>query len=79
MVETIKRDYTQAELSAADRAMLTYAEKLTLRGNEVVEADVQALRAVGFTDADIHDVAQIVAYFNYINRVCDGLGVKEGA
>lgn len=79
MVDTIKRDFHQAELAEADRAMLNYAEKLTLRASAVTAADVQALRAAGLADEDIHDVAQIVAYFNYINRVCDGLGVKEEA
>jgi uncharacterized peroxidase-related enzyme len=76
-VETIKLDHHQADLSIADRAMLTYAEKLTLRSHEITTGDVQALRDAGFADEDIHDVAQIVAYFHYINRVCDGLGVKR--
>ena len=39
------------------------------------EADVEALRAVGWDDRAVHDATQIVAYFNYINRVADGLGV----
>ena len=37
--------------------------------------DVQALRDAGFTDRAIHDAAQVAAYFNYINRIADGLGV----
>jgi uncharacterized protein YciW len=37
--------------------------------------DVQALRDAGFSDRAIHDAAQVCAYFNYINRVADGLGV----
>lgn len=41
------------------------------------ETDVQALRAHGFRDAAIHDAAQIVAYFNYINRIADALGVDH--
>lgn len=39
------------------------------------EADVQALRTAGFDDTAIHDATQVVAYFNYINRVADALGV----
>jgi uncharacterized protein YciW len=38
-------------------------------------ADVQRLRDVGWNDRAIHDAAQVVAYFNYINRVADGLGI----
>ena len=37
-------------------------------------ADVERLRAAGFDDRAIHDATQAVAYFNYINRVADGLG-----
>ncbi len=43
-------------------------------------ADVERLRAVGLNDRAIHDATQVIAYFNYINRVADGLGVdlEEG-
>ena len=76
-MESVKRNHRKAVLTAADRAMLTYAEKLTLHSSEVTEDDIRGLRDAGFADGDIHDIAQIVAYFNYINRVCDGLGVKS--
>lgn len=36
---------------------------------------MDALRAAGFDDTAIHDAAQVIAYFNYINRVADALGV----
>jgi alkylhydroperoxidase family enzyme len=36
---------------------------------------VSALRNAGLSDAEIHDGVQVAAYFNYINRVADGLGV----
>ncbi|HJM39087.1 MAG TPA: hypothetical protein QGG59_03120 [Planctomycetota bacterium] len=39
------------------------------------ESDVDALRECGWSDLEIHDAAQVVAYFNYINRIADGLGV----
>ena len=37
--------------------------------------DVQGLRDAGWSDLEIHDAAQVVAYFNYVNRLADGLGV----
>jgi alkylhydroperoxidase family enzyme len=40
------------------------------------EADVEALREVGLSDAAIHDVAQVTALFNYYNRIADGLGIS---
>lgn len=36
---------------------------------------MEALRGAGYDDRAIHDAAQVVAYFSYINRVADGLGV----
>ena len=38
-------------------------------------ADVEALRAHGFCDTAISDATQVIAYFNYINRIADCLGV----
>ena len=75
LVQQLKDDYRAAPLAAADRAMLDYAVKLTREPWTVRERDVQALRAVGFSDTDILDIAQIVAYFAYVNRIADGLGV----
>ncbi len=56
--------------------MLRYAEKLTLTPGQMVENDVLMLRKVGFSDVDILDINQIVAYYAYVNRTADGLGVK---
>ncbi len=75
MVEAIKTDYRQADLSPAIRAMLDYAYKLTLTPWEMVEADVQALREHGFSDRAILDINQITGYYAYVNRLADGLGV----
>lgn len=76
LVNQLKEDWTQAEISDAEKAMLTYSIKLTLEPWNMVEADVGALRAVGFSDADILDINQIVGYYAYVNRLADGLGVE---
>lgn len=57
------------------RALLQYAERLSLQPASVTAEHVQALREAGYDDRGIHDAAQVVAYFAYINRVADGLGV----
>lgn len=56
-------------------AMLSYAEKLTLRPGDMAEADVVSLRDVGFSDRDVLDICESVAYYAYVNRIADGLGV----
>lgn len=55
--------------------MLEYAMKLTLEPGGMREADVEALRAAGFSDTAIHDIAQVTALFNFYNRLADGLGI----
>jgi len=53
-----------------------YARKLTLRPGDMVATDLDPLRAAGLSDRDIVDANQVVSYFNYVNRVADGLGVE---
>lgn len=48
---------------------------MTLTPGEMTPEDVETLRKSGFSDEAISDAAQVVGYFNYINRVADGLGV----
>lgn len=76
MTAQIETDYCGAELSPADRRMLDYAAKLTRAPWEMTEGDVQQLRACGFSDRAILDVAQVVAYYAYVNRIADGLGLS---
>ncbi len=75
MVEAVKDDYRKADLLPADRALCDYAFKLTRDPGAMTQADVAALREHSFDDRAIHDAAQTIAYFNYINRIADGLGV----
>jgi len=74
LARAIHRDWQSASLSATDTALLGFAEKLTRTPAATGQADVDALRAVGLSDAAVHDLVQVVSYFNYINRVADGLG-----
>jgi alkylhydroperoxidase family enzyme len=51
--------------------------KLTQDSSAIRGADTDALRAHGLDDAAIHDAIQVIAYFNYINRVADGVGIED--
>ncbi|NUM48587.1 MAG: peroxidase [Anaerolineales bacterium] len=75
-VHALARDWHTAPLSEVDRALCLFAAKLTLTPAEMSPADLDALRAVGLDDTAIHDATQVIAYFNYINRVADALGVE---
>ncbi len=74
--KALARDYRAASISDADRAMLDYAVKLTRTPSAVDAEDVAALRAAGFDDAAVLDVCQVTSYYNYVNRLADGLGVE---
>lgn len=58
------------------RALCDYAVKLTEAPASVGAADADMLRAQGWDDRAIHDAIQVVAYFNYINRIAEGVGVE---
>jgi uncharacterized peroxidase-related enzyme len=72
----IKENYMKADIPKCDKVMLHYAVKLTEEPGKMVEQDVIALRKVGFSDVDILDINQIAAYYAYVNRIADGLGVN---
>ncbi len=61
--------------SGGELALLVYAEKLTLHPSQMVRADVDALKSAGVDDGEILEANQIIAYFNYVNRCLNGLGV----
>jgi len=56
--------------------MLEYTEKLTRTPAAMTAADTAALRESGFDDRGITDITQVCSYFNYINRIADGLGLQ---
>ncbi len=68
-------DWRACRLSAAMVGLLDYAVKLTRDASRCAECDVAQLRALGWSDRAIHAAVQVAAYFNYINRVADALGV----
>ena len=74
-MERVTRDWRTAGLGEADRALLAYAEQLTREPSAATEGHLDELRRHGFADADLLDAVQIISYFNYINRIADGLGV----
>ena len=63
-------------LEGAQLAILRYAEKLTLTPGDIQEADVTALKNEGISDGEILEANQIIGYFNYVNRLLNGLGVS---
>jgi len=76
LLDALMADHGLAGLSRADRAMLDYAVKLTEQPSRMTAEDVAVLRAEGFDDRGVHDICAITAYFAFVNRIADGLGVE---
>lgn len=75
LVARAVEDYRALELSERERALCDYADALTRAPAAVDEAAVERLRAAGLTDRDVLDANLIASYFNFVNRVAEGLGV----
>ena len=80
LVEAIREDYRRAPIDERDKVMLGYVEQLTRDATKIGRADHDRLRAAGFDDRGILQINLIASWFNYVNRVADGLGVgrREG-
>jgi uncharacterized peroxidase-related enzyme len=76
LIRDVARDWRSADVSRELAALLAYAEKLTREPEAMEEADVRALREVGWSDEAILHACEVVAYFNFVNRTADGLGVS---
>ena len=75
LVDALEKDYASAPISEQDRVMLDYVIKVTKDATKVGKEDHARLRAAGFADRGILQITLIAAWFNYINRVADALGV----
>ncbi len=75
LVDALERDYTTAPITPQERIMLDYVVKITKDATKVWKDDHERMRSVGFDDKAILQITLIAAWFNYINRVADSLGV----
>lgn len=74
--QQLTSDYKAAEISDRDKLILAYAEKITFEPASIDQAYIDDLRGNGFDDHTLHDIVQVTSYFNYVNRLADGLGVE---
>ena len=72
----LKADAPERVFDGKELAFLRYARKLTLSAGEMVREGAQALHDAGASDGEILEVNQVVCYFNYVNRLLNGLGVS---
>ncbi len=75
-VERLCSDSEAAELSPREAALAEYARRLTRSPAAVAKRDLDPLRAAGLEDDEILQANMITAYFNFVNRIAEGLGVE---
>jgi uncharacterized peroxidase-related enzyme len=73
-VLAIQRDYRNAGLSPKDVAMLAYAEQVARDASKITIKDIDALRAVGFNDVEIAEIAYCSAFRCFLSRYFDAVG-----
>jgi uncharacterized peroxidase-related enzyme len=76
-VKQVKTDFESAEISPKLKALLAIAGKVQQGGKQVTAEGVEAARAKGATDLEIHDTVLIAAAFCMYNRYVDGLGTWQ--
>ena len=76
IADQLAANYRKAEISPRQRAMLDFAVKLSTRGGEIEDADLEALRAHGFDDEAIWDIGAITAFFGLSNRIANLSGMR---
>ncbi|RKU07921.1 peroxidase [Candidatus Poribacteria bacterium] len=76
LVRQIKTDFHSANLDATTKAILEFAEKVTVAAYTVQPSDLDLLRSHGLDDETIFDVVEIVGFFNSVNRIADALGIE---
>lgn len=69
-------DWRGCDLRPPVRTLLEFAEKVTQTPSNCTRFDIEQIRNHGWSDAAIHDAVQVIAYFNYINRIADALGAE---
>lgn len=76
-MRALRTDYRMADIPDRERAMLDYAFRLTAAPASIQPSDMKALRDAGFDDRGIAQINLLTSWFNYLNRVADGLGVTR--
>jgi uncharacterized peroxidase-related enzyme len=76
IADQVAINYREADITPRQRAMLDFALKVTEDSRAIDERDFAALRAHGFTDEDVWDIAGVSAFFSLSNRFANFLALR---
>ena len=74
-VDAVLADYRTAPISDAEKALFAFVEKVNGNAPGIVQADVDAMHAAGWSDEAIYDAINVCGLFNFYNRWVDATGV----
>ena len=74
--EMLVMNWRVAPLDARQKAMLEFAEMVTISSAKVSESDRESLRQVGFSDRDIWDIATVTGFYNMSNRIASATDMR---
>lgn len=77
IIAELLEDIETANVSEKLKPLLTYVKKLTLTSSRMTEADAKAVLDAGWDEQAFHDAVAVCALFNFMNRLLDGMGIKE--
>ena len=76
LFDALIKSGSHPSIDKQDQAILNYAMKLTRNPATIDQTDMLSLRDAGLDDRGLHDLCAITAYFAFVNRMADGLGVE---
>lgn len=76
LISALVEDQTSSSLDERDITMLKYVVKLTHKPASISGDNIEQLSTCNFDHLAIHDICAITAYFGFVNRIADGLGVE---
>ena len=77
LVDAVLEDYRSAPISAAEKALFAFVEKLNRESTRLQQGDVDAAKAAGWSDEALYDAITVCALFNFYNKWVDGAGVSD--
>jgi alkylhydroperoxidase family enzyme len=76
-VDAVLDDYRTAPIGDAEKALFAFIDKMNRESTSIGRADVEAVRAAGWTDEALYDAITVCALFNFYNKWIDATGVGD--
>lgn len=77
LVESVLEDFRASSLSAKDKALFAFIDKVNRTSNQIKQEDVDEAKRAGWSDEAIYDAVTVCALFNFYNRWIDATGVHD--